>query len=101
MDGESVNECAGRVCRRFDEMTQEEFDSAFSWVLLLSGVEAGGFCALSLIIYRLHGRSPIRQLCFVIKQHSWLLTSSVMLMFVYTVALIVKQNNCSLLVRDA
>jgi len=41
--------------------------------------------------------SPLKQLCFVLKQHSWLLSSSVVLMFVYTVALIVRQNGCDVL----
>ena len=79
---------------RLDVMDAEHFETSINWVTLLFFVELGGFTLLFLLLYRLQGWSPLRQLAFVLKEHWWLLGSSVVLMFVYTVALIVKQNGC-------
>lgn len=78
----------------FADMTESDFNVALKWVGALCVVEMFGFSLLCYVMWRMQKWSPLRQLCFVIRENSWLLGSSVVLMFVYTVALIVKQNGC-------
>lgn len=85
----------------FHTMSETDFLFALKWVGLLTFVELCGFIVLCLAMWKVQKISPLRQLAFVIRENSWLMGSSVCLMFVYTIALIVRQNGCDLLYHDS
>ena len=100
----------------FSTMTQAQFDRTERWVGVFALVELAGFVAIVLAMIRMkvcvavagsvylhgshggcHQMRPLAELCFVIRRNFYLLASSCILMFVYTMALILKHDGCEFL----